>query len=141
MTRTKQIVNQRGAVALEFALLLPVFLMILFVIIEFGRMMYGREIVTNAAREGARAGIVARAPATTKPAGGAITAIANNYLMGTGINPADVTFTSLGAQSAFPATLTVTAQYRYNFLIPYIPAVVGIPNPLIINTQVVMIHE
>lgn len=133
--------NERGAVALEFALLLPVFLVMLFGIIEFGRMMYGREIVTNAAREGARAGIVARAPVTTKPSGGAITAIANGYLTGTGINPADVTFTPFGAQSAYPATLTVTAQYSYNFLIPYIPAVVGIPNPLIINTQVVMIHE
>lgn len=141
MTRTKQFVNQRGAVALEFALLLPVFLVILFGTIEFGRMMYGREIVTNAAREGARAGIVARAPVTTKPSGATITAIANNYLTGTGISPASVTFTPVGAQLAYPAPLTVTVQYQYNFLIPYIPAVVGIPNPLIINTQVVMIHE
>jgi Flp pilus assembly protein TadG len=141
MTRTKQIVNQRGAVALEFALLLPVFLVLLFGTIEFGRMMYGREIVTNAAREGARAGIVARAPVTTKPSAGAITAIANNYLTGTGISPASVTFTPVGAMQAYPAALTVNVQYQYTFLIPYIPAVVGIPNPLIINTQVVMIHE
>lgn len=130
--------NERGAVAAEFALLLPVFLLILFGIIEFGMMMYGREIVTNAAREGARAGIVQGPPKRTS---GEITTIANNYLQGTGINQADVTFTPTGAGLANPSTLTVTAQYTYNFLIPYIPAVTGISNPLIITTQVVMRHE
>ena len=40
--------NERGAVAAEFALLLPVLLTILFGIIEFGMIMYGREVVTNA---------------------------------------------------------------------------------------------
>ena len=54
--------NERGAVAVEFALLLPVVLLILFGTIDFGMMMYGREIVTNAAREGARAGIVQGPP-------------------------------------------------------------------------------
>ncbi|HEX5645896.1 MAG TPA: TadE/TadG family type IV pilus assembly protein [Nitrospira sp.] len=138
MTSAKRILNERGIAAAEFALLLPVFLLILFSIIEFGMLMYGREIVTNAAREGARAGIVI---GPNKPAAGAITAIANNYLTGTGINPADVTFTPTGAGGVNPSTLTVQAVYNYNFLIPYIPAVVGIPNPLIITTQVVMIHE
>jgi Flp pilus assembly protein TadG len=130
--------NERGAVAVEFALLLPVVLLILFGTIDFGMMMYGREIVTNAAREGARAGIVQGPPKRTS---GEITTIANNYLTGTGVNQADVTFTPIGAGLANPNTLTVTAQYNYNFLIPYIPNVVGIPNPLVITTQVVMRHE
>jgi len=130
--------NERGAVAVEFALLLPVVLLILFGIIDFGMMMYGREIVTNAAREGARAGIVQGPPKRTS---GEITTIANNYLTGTGVNQGDVTFTPTGAGLSNPNTLTVAAQYSYNFLIPYIPNVVGIPNPLIITTQVVMRHE
>lgn len=130
--------NERGAVAAEFALLLPVLLTILFAIIEFGMMMYGRELVTNATREGARAGITQGPPKMTA---GAITTISNNYLLNTGVNPANVTFAAVGAGGANPATLTVTAQYRYFFLIPWIPAVVGIPNPLIINTQTVMRHE
>jgi Flp pilus assembly protein TadG len=130
--------NERGAVAVEFALLLPVVLLILFSIIDFGMMMYGREIVTNAAREGARAGIVQGPPKRTS---GEITTIANNDLTGTGVNQADVTFTPTGAGLSNPSTLTVAAQYSYNFLIPYIPNVVGIPNPLIITTQVVMRHE
>ena len=130
--------NERGAVAAEFALLLPVLLTILFAIIEFGMIMYGRELVTNATREGARAGITQGPPKMTT---GAITTISHNYLINTGINPANVTFTAVGAGGANPATLTVTATYSYFFLIPYIPAMTGIPNPLIINTQTVMRHE
>jgi len=137
ITGMKQL-NERGVVAAEFALLLPVFLLILFGIIEFGMMMYGREIVTNAAREGARAGIVQGPPKRT---GGEITSIANNYLTGTGVNQADVTFTPAGVGLASPNTLTVTAVYNYNFLIPYIPNVLGVPNPLVITTQAVMRHE
>jgi Flp pilus assembly protein TadG len=130
--------NERGAVATEFALLLPVFLTILLGIIEFGMIMYGREIVTNATREGARAGITQGPPKLTT---GEIITIADNYLTGTGINPASVTFTAVGAGLANPNTLTVHATYSYSFLVPYIPAMTGIPNPLIINTQTVMRHE
>ena len=138
MTTGMQKLNERGVAAAEFALVLPVLLLILFGTIEFGMMMYGREIVTNATREGARAGIVQGPPKRTS---GDITTIANTYLTGTGINQADVTFTSTGEGLASPNMLTVTAVYNYNFLIPYIPTVVGIPNPLVITTQVVMRHE
>jgi len=138
MTTGMKRLNDRGAVGVEFALLLPVFLLILFGIIEFGMMMYGREVVTNAAREGARAGIVQGPPKRTA---GEITTIASNYLTGTGINQADVTFTPAGDGLASPNMLTVTAVYNYNFLIPYIPTVMGIPSPLVITTQVVMRHE
>jgi Flp pilus assembly protein TadG len=130
--------NERGAVAAEFALLLPLLLIILFGIIDFGMMMYSREIVTNAAREGARAGIVQGPPKRT---GGEILAIVDNYLTGTGVNPADVNFTTAGAGLTNPNTLTVGGTYNYNFLVPVIPVLVGIPNPLIIPIQVVMRHE
>jgi len=130
--------NERGVAAAEFALLLPVLLMILFGIIEFGMIMYSRELITNASREGARAGIVQGPPKRTE---GEIIAIATTYLAGTGINTANVTFTVTGEGLANPNTLTVTATYPYSFLIPYIPTVVGIPNPLTITAQTVMRHE
>jgi Flp pilus assembly protein TadG len=130
--------NERGAVAAEFALLLPLLLTILFGIIEFGMMMYGREIVTNAAREGARAGIVQGPPKRTTDE---INAIINNYLAGTGVNPADVDLDPAGAGLTSPATLTVSGTYNYSFLVPIIPALVGIANPLPIPISVVMRHE
>ena len=47
--------RDRGAAAVEFALVLPVLLMIIFAIIDFGRMLNAQITVTEAAREGARA--------------------------------------------------------------------------------------
>jgi Flp pilus assembly protein TadG len=130
--------NERGAVAAEFALLLPVLLMILFGTIEFGMIMYSRELITNASREGARAGIIQVIP---KPTAGAITTIATTYLTGVGINPADVTIAVVGAGGANPATLTVTATYRYPWLIPYIPTVLGLPRPFPLTGRTIMRHE
>ena len=53
--------NKDGATAVEFALILPLFILLLFGIIEFGLVLYNKQIITNACREGARAGIIARA--------------------------------------------------------------------------------
>jgi Flp pilus assembly protein TadG len=130
--------NERGAVAAEFALLLPVLLTILFGIIEFGMIMYSREVITNASREGARAGIVQAFP---KPTAGDVTAVATNYLVGTGINPGSVTFNVTGAGGAYPSTIMVTATYNYPWLIPYIPVMLGLPSPLVLTGQTVMRHE
>jgi len=53
--------NQKGATAVEFAIVLSLLLALIFGIIEFGLFIFNRQVITNAAREGARAGIVARA--------------------------------------------------------------------------------
>ncbi|WP_104136655.1 TadE/TadG family type IV pilus assembly protein [Arthrobacter sp. ZGTC131] len=46
--------SERGAVAVEFALLAPVLIMILLGIMEFGRAYNVQTTLTNAAREGVR---------------------------------------------------------------------------------------
>lgn len=50
--------RRRGAVTVELALVLPIFLTLVFGIIEFGRGFMVGQLVTNAAREGARRAIV-----------------------------------------------------------------------------------
>jgi len=54
--------NQKGATAVEFAIVLSLLITLIFGIIEFGLVMFNRQVITNAAREGARYGIIARAP-------------------------------------------------------------------------------
>ena len=54
--------GERGGVAVEFAMIAVVLLMIVFGIIEFGILMFDKHVLTNASREGARAGIVMRVP-------------------------------------------------------------------------------
>jgi hypothetical protein len=47
--------RDQGAAAVEFVLVLPVLLVILFGIIDFGRLMHAKLELAEAAREGARA--------------------------------------------------------------------------------------
>ena len=57
---------QRGAQAVEFALVLPFFLALLLLIIDFGFLVYNKAVITNASREAARAGtVLTAAPWTT----------------------------------------------------------------------------
>ena len=46
--------NQNGAALVEFAIVLPLLLILIFGIIEFGVMFYDKAMITNATREGAR---------------------------------------------------------------------------------------
>lgn len=49
----------RGQSVVEMALILPVVLLVIFGVIEFGRALFIYTVVSNAAREGVRAGLVA----------------------------------------------------------------------------------
>ena len=49
---------QRGASAVEFAIILPLLLAFVFGIIEFGILLYNKAVITNASREGARTAIL-----------------------------------------------------------------------------------
>jgi Flp pilus assembly protein TadG len=68
--------SQSGAQILEFALLLPFMLMILFLIIDFGFLVYNKAVLTNASREAARkAAVLTATPWSTT----AVAAVACNF--------------------------------------------------------------
>ena len=50
--------NQNGVALVEFGLILPLLILLLFGITEFSLLLYNKQVITNAAREGARAGII-----------------------------------------------------------------------------------
>ena len=50
--------HRRGAAAVEFAVVAPVFFLVVLGIIEFGRMIMVQQVLTNAAREGARIAVL-----------------------------------------------------------------------------------
>jgi len=59
ITKTnRQKKKRRGAALVEMALVLPIFFTVILGIIEFGRAMMVGQLVTNAAREGARMAVV-----------------------------------------------------------------------------------
>lgn len=50
--------KRRGAAAVEFALVAPLFFLLIVGMLEFGRAVMVQQILTNAAREGARAAVL-----------------------------------------------------------------------------------
>lgn len=68
--------RRRGQALVEFALLIPVFLLIVVSLFDFGRAVFSYNSVTNAAREGARLAIVNQATASIEQRATSQTAIA-----------------------------------------------------------------
>jgi len=50
-------IGQKGGAAVEFAIVLPFLVLLVFGAIEFGVLFYNKQVITNASREGARAAI------------------------------------------------------------------------------------
>jgi Flp pilus assembly protein TadG len=103
--------SQKGAVAVEFALVLPLLLLLVFGVLEFGLIMSAKGVITHASREGARLGVVYCNPRKT-PA--EITACVQAYLNTAGIYDATINVTP-GASSG--DLLTVKVAYTYQFMV------------------------
>ena len=108
---------QRGAAAVEFALVLPMLLVLLFGIVEVGAFFYDKAIITNASREGARAGIVLKSPMPGyTEINNAAQAYAGSYLLTFGKNsPPTVSYVPSATQG-FGTPLEVTVKYVYTGL-------------------------
>jgi Flp pilus assembly protein TadG len=103
--------NRRGAAAVEFAIVAPVFFLLVFGMIEYGRMVMVQQVLTNASREGARRAVL----------DGATTAevrdVVDNYLASASINPsAEPTTVSpnppTDAEFGDPVTVTVSVPFN-----------------------------
>lgn len=99
----------RGAVAVEFALIFPILIVILIGIIEYGSMFNAQLLVTGAAREGARAMSVTGSVAQAQSAAiGAAPGLAPTLTGG------NVSVSSSTCVSG--ADVTVTVRYTKPFL-------------------------
>ena len=133
--------GERGASVVEFAIVLPILLVLLFGVIEFGFIFYNKEMLTNAAREGARAGILARSPRLTEDE---IEDVVEHYCENMLIsfdNSVDLDVdASPPASPVFGDDLTVCVTYPYTFLL--IPSFVPlVPQPINLTARVVMKYE
>ena len=92
----------------EFAVIAPVFFLLVFGMIEFGRMVMVQQVITNASREGARRAVLDGA---TTPG---VEAAVNNYLSSSNINNATIDVDPDPPSNAGygePVTVTVTVGF------------------------------
>lgn len=92
----------------EFAIVMPLLIVILVGIFEFGRAWHVRQVVTNAAREGARTAVLPDVGADS------VSAIIATYLTSANIDPLDAVVT-LNIQNASGSPDEVTVSYDYDF--------------------------
>lgn len=76
-----KLMKNTGAAVVEFAVILPLLLLLLFGIIEFGFLLYNKAMVTNASREGARAGIVINPRLSEAQIRNVVNSYCSNYLI------------------------------------------------------------
>ncbi len=121
----KMLHDQKGVAAVEFAIVVPLLVVFIFGIIEFGLVLFDKAVVTNASREAARAGIVFRPDPRFD----------ETYIRNVGLNYSSswlVTFGSspgptvtVSSSSSGPGgtctnsgdELTVNVAYQYDFLL------------------------
>ncbi|MBN2580610.1 MAG: pilus assembly protein [Pirellulales bacterium] len=103
--------NRGGAAAVEFAVVAPVFFLLVFGMIEFGRMVMVQQIITNASREGARLAVLD----SPTPIHDEVVSKVTTYLDDAGIHGADVSLDpnepTTGAAYGDPVTVTVTIPF------------------------------
>jgi len=111
-TRDKCSIQQAGQTMVEFALVIPLLLLLVFGIMEFGRAFYAYSAISNAAREGARFGVTD----PTNTAGIKNQAITTATALGLTEN--DVSVSCSPCTSGNPIRVDVT--YNFQSVIPLI---------------------
>jgi hypothetical protein len=105
--------QRRGAAAVEFAIVAPVFFVLVFGMIEYGRMVMVQQVLTNASREGARVGVLD--PPTGQMSLPQVTTTINNYLTSAGITGATITTTpSEPSTAAYGQSVTVKVSVPFS---------------------------
>ena len=112
--------DQNGVVLVEFGLILPFLLLFIFGTIEFSLLLFNQHIITNACREGARAGIIVRDPRLSDAE---IQGVVNDYAQQHLITFGNKTFPPAVISPAEPRTgflfgteLSVAVSFDYDFL-------------------------
>jgi Flp pilus assembly protein TadG len=124
--------RDRGAAMVEFALLLPMLLLIVFGIIDFGRALNAQITLTQAAREGARLAALGQPGVVSRTQAAA-----------TGLSPVNVSVTSCPAGAGPSADAVVSVSYSFTFVTP-VGAIAGLiggsgfGSPITLTAQGVM---
>jgi Flp pilus assembly protein TadG len=110
MNLKRQIRSERGQTMTEFALILPILLVLVFGIVQFGIIFNNYVTLTDAARTASRKGAVSRNASDPKGA-----CEAAGYAAGVGLKNPGTDFVLTCDSSWQPASdVTVTATYPWN---------------------------
>lgn len=121
--------GEHGQALVEMALVLPLFFLLLFGVIEMGRIGYAYITISNAAREGGRVATIGGTDSEIN------TSVQN---AATSLDPASlvINITPNQALRLSGQGVTIQVSYPVQLVIPIISAV--IPNPVVVSSSIVM---
>jgi Flp pilus assembly protein TadG len=134
---------RRGQAVVEFALVLPLVLIMMISVFEFARAWNVQQVLTDAAREGARVAVVGSGNMETPGViEGKVQAAINKAVSVAGIDPSDVSLQldGEGAGRGEDATVQLALPYRFSFLGPLMEWTVG-ESSLTLRTSITMRNE
>lgn len=131
---------EAGQSLVEFAIVLPILLAIVIGIFEFGRSWNVYQVITNAAREGARLAVV---PSSSESA---VRANVEDALARAALDPAlgTISVSGMSAGTGTPVTVQIDYPYEFAFLGPIVDLLGdggGIPGSITLSTTFVMRNE
>lgn len=124
--------TERGQAIVEMALVLPLLIMLLFGIVEFGRVLNTYIVVTNLSREGARFAAV----------GGSDTAVMDFIKSAAASSGFDVSLVQVQSdppsinKRARGSTIQVKVSYPVDIVAPVIGSIIG--DPYVVRSQTTM---
>ena len=108
MTRLRRPGGDQGSAAVEFVLVLPVLLLILFAIVDFGRLLNAKIVLSQAAHEGARAAAIADDTTAADTVNRVVGGLAD------GLDEPSIS----GCESGSGTDASVTLTYRFTYVTP-----------------------
>jgi len=117
--------DDRGQALIEFALILPIMLLLMVGMLEFARAWNLHQVMTDAAREGARRAVLADASSPTGQTKDSVKAAIWRYLAQAGYDPSKSTVMGSGTitpdanwkQPGKYIVVTLSCPYRF-FILP-----------------------
>lgn len=108
--------TEAGQSLVEFTMILPIFLVLMFGLVDFGRVFYMWFLVTNAAREGARVAAVQADYATVQDR--IYDSFCSNYPSDCSLDPDKLGITPDNIQGSRGSAVSIDLAYDFEFVTP-----------------------
>lgn len=101
----RRIKRQRGQSMVEFALVIPILLILVIAFLDLGRAVYTQSVLANAAREGTRTAVIRTNSV------GAIRAAVKANAIGVTVSDSDITIDPESRTAGRPVSVSVTTRF------------------------------
>lgn len=119
----KVIKDKRGQALVELALVLPLLILMIMGIMEFGRIYHSYLLITNAAREGARLGVVGETDSEIRTR-------VKDMAVSLNLTDSQISITPEESLRARGVPLTVKVEYEMDLITPVLDIIIPSPFPL-----------